>query len=271
MVVFLLMVQCDHKGETGKETIPFLKKNGEITQLIVDNKPFLMIAGELHNSTSSTVEYMEPVWARLKSMNLNTVLAAVTWELLEPEEGVYDYHLIDAMLQGARDHNLKLCLLWFGSWKNGESSYVPGWVKKDTERFFRVKNKEGKNIETLSPFCREARKADMKAFCSLMKYLSEIDKERTVILVQPENEVGVFQEMDYCPPALVAYEMEVPQELLTYLEVNKNILGQHLKEIWENNGSQKNGTWKEVFGDTPFAKEFFILQGTVRSCSIENP
>lgn len=91
-----------------------------------------------------------------------------------------------------------------------------------------------------------------------MKYLSEIDKERTVILVQPENEVGVFQEMDYCPPALVAYEKEVPQELLTYLEVNKNILGQHLKEIWENNGSQKNGTWKEVFGDTPFAKEFFM-------------
>lgn len=174
------MVQCDNKGGVKEETIPFLQKNGGAVQLMVNDEPFLMIAGELHNSTSSTVEYMEPVWARLKSMNLNTVLAAVTWELLEPEEGIFDYHLVDVMLQKARENDLRLCLLWFGSWKNGESSYVPGWVKKDTERFFRVKNKDGKNIETISPFCREARKADAKAFGALMKYLSEVDKERTV-------------------------------------------------------------------------------------------
>lgn len=252
------MVQCDNKEGVKKETIPFLQKNGGAVQLMVNDEPFLMIAGELHNSTSSTVEYMEPVWARLKSMNLNTVLAAVTWELLEPEEGIFDYHLVDEMLQKARENNLRLCLLWFGSWKNGESSYVPGWVKKDTERFFRVKNKDGKNIETISPFCREARKADAKAFGALMKYLSEVDKERTVILIQPENEVGVFQEIDYCPQALAEFENEVPEKLMAYLETNKDILNQHVKEIWESKGSLKAGTWKEVFGDTPFTKEFFM-------------
>lgn len=258
VITLLVMVQCDNKGGVKEETIPFLQKNGGALQLMVNDEPFLMIAGELHNSTSSTVEYMEPVWARLKSMNLNTVLAAVTWELLEPEEGIFDYHLVDVMLQKARENDLRLCLLWFGSWKNGESSYVPGWVKKDTERFFRVKNKDGKNIETISPFCREARKADAKAFGALMKYLSEVDKERTVILIQPENEVGVFQEIDYCPQALVGFEKEVPEKLMTYLEDNKDMLNQHVKEIWESKGSVKAGTWKEVFGDTPFTKEFFM-------------
>ena len=45
---------------------------------------------------------------------------------------------------------------------------------------------------------------------------------------------------------------------MTYFEDNKDMLNQHVKEIWESKGSVKAGTWKEVFGDTPFTKEFFM-------------
>ena len=42
-------------------TIPHLSKQGAATQLMVDGKPFLMLAGELHNSSSSSTEYMKPI------------------------------------------------------------------------------------------------------------------------------------------------------------------------------------------------------------------
>ena len=69
---------------------PQLRKKGEATQLIVAGKPFVMLAGELHNSSASGVEYMQQLWPRLKALGLNTVLAPVSWELLEPAEGQFD-------------------------------------------------------------------------------------------------------------------------------------------------------------------------------------
>ena len=116
-------------------SIPHLEKRGAVTQLIVDDKPFLALAGELHNSSSSSRQYMRPIWPRLARMNLNTVLAVVTWELIEPEEGKFDFTLVDGMIEDARRFNMRLVFLWFGSWKNGESSYPPYWVKTDGKRF----------------------------------------------------------------------------------------------------------------------------------------
>lgn len=240
-------------------SIPCLMKKGTTTQLVVDGRPFLMIAGELHNSSSSTIEYMEPIWKKLKDCHLNTVLAALTWEQFEPQEGVFDYTLVDSMINKAEENGLKLVLLWFGTWKNGESSYVPIWMKKDTKRFFRVRTKEGKNIETISPFCEEARKADVKAMCALMKHLAVFDRNRTVIMIQPENEVGVFQEMDFCSQAVAAFRKnKVPSKLIDYLRKKQKLLKEDIKNAWLGNGQKAEGTWTEVFGDTPYTKEFFM-------------
>lgn len=240
-----------------QQSIPYLSKKGSATQLMVNDKPFLMIAGELHNSSASTVENMEPLFPKLKSMNLNSVFVTVAWEQFEPREGEYDYTLIDAILKNARENDLKVALLWFASWKNGESSYPPLWVKKDTKRFYRVKTKEGKEIETLSPFCEATKKADAKAFAALMKYLKKVDKERTVILMQPQNEVGMFQDIDYNEASLKAYEQEVPKALMQYLKKHKNKLDAYLKNAWAKQNHKNTGTWKEVFGNTPEAKTFF--------------
>lgn len=119
------------------QELPQLKKEGNITRLYVDGKPFIMVAGELHNSTSSNLTYLKPIFPKLKEMGLNAVLASVAWEQFEPEEGKFDYSIIDGIISQARENKLKLCLLWFGSWKNGLSTYLPLWVKKDSRRFFK--------------------------------------------------------------------------------------------------------------------------------------
>lgn len=114
---------------------PRLERNGEATQLVVDGKPMLLIAGELSNSAASSATYMAPHWAKLRAMNLNTVLAPVSWELIEPVEGRFDWSSLDSMIREARANDLKLVLLWFGAYKNSMSTYVPGWVKRDQARF----------------------------------------------------------------------------------------------------------------------------------------
>ena len=92
-----------------------------------------------HNSSSSSLEYMEPIWPRLLDLHLNTVLAPVSWELVEPEEGRFDFALVDGLVEGARRHDLRLVFLWFGNWKNGRSSNAPAWVRSDDERFPRAR------------------------------------------------------------------------------------------------------------------------------------
>src|SRR4051812_36130699 len=118
-----------------KTTIPHLEKNGNTTQLIVQGKPFLILGGELHNSSTSGAEYMRPIWEQMKKKNLNTVIAPVYWELLEPQEGKFDFSLVDSMIYGARKQNLHLVILWFASWKNGYSTYVPTWIKDNSDKY----------------------------------------------------------------------------------------------------------------------------------------
>src|SRR5262245_7119105 len=177
-VVILLMTTAAFIAQE----IPHLRKQGTATQLIVDGKPFLIRGGELGNSSSSDIEYMRPVWPKLAKLNLNTVLIPVSWELIEPEEGKFDFTLIDGLLRDARLSGLKLVPLWFGSWKNSMSSYAPAWVKKDQKRFPRTQDKAGNGIEILSTFSEANMKADAAAFRAFMRHLREVDsRDRTVI------------------------------------------------------------------------------------------
>src|SRR6185437_12349352 len=128
--------------------IPHLEKRGSATQLIVDGKPFLILGGELHNSSSSSLDYMKPLWTGLAGMGLNTVVTPLSWELVEPVEGKYDFTLVDGLLAQAREVHERIVFLWLASWKNGMSSYAPVWVKQDTKRFSRVVVK-GREIELL--------------------------------------------------------------------------------------------------------------------------
>jgi hypothetical protein len=253
-ILFLIAVTPLFAQKTG---IPHLEKNGNTTQLIVKGKPFLILGGELHNSSTSGVAYMQPIWEQMKRKNLNTVIAPVYWELLEPAEGKFDYTLVDSMIYGARKQNLHLVILWFGSWKNGYSMYAPGWVKKDTEKFHRVKNKNGESFVVLSALNEASMKADAKAFKTLMQHIRQVDEKfQTVIMAQIENEVGLFYEpRDYSEEAIKAYDKGVPSDLTRYLVANKGKLQPELDSAWVANGSKKAGSWEEVFGKSVLVKD----------------
>lgn len=113
------------------QNVPMITKgkNGDF-QLLVHNKPFLMLGGELSNSATPDKERMEVIWPRLAERNINTVLAPVYWELLEPVEGKFDFTLVEAMITQARASDLKLVLLWFGTWKNS-MSFAPVTEKEE--------------------------------------------------------------------------------------------------------------------------------------------
>ena len=132
------------------------------------------------NNTATSLEYMKPVWPKLVEAKLNTVLAGVSWAQIEPEEGKFDFRVVDGVIQEARSHNLHLVLLWFASWKNGLSSYPPAWVKKDFERFPRAQIAgRAESIELLSPFSEANRDADARAFAALMRHVKEVDGRST--------------------------------------------------------------------------------------------
>lgn len=250
------------------DAIPHLEKTKNSVQLMVDGKPFIMLGGELHNSSTGSSHYMADIWQRMAAKNLNTVIAAVSWELVEPQEGKFDFRLVDDMLAGARKADLKLVLLWFGSWKNGVSTYVPGWVKKDLKRFPLVRYKDGEPSNTLSPFGQNSLKADLRAFSELMKHIKKADSEKhTVIAIQIENELGTLDMMssymnkdnramrDYSDMANKAFKGEVPTQLLQYLKANKKSLQPAIDSVWNANGQKMKGTWEEVFGKSQPAKK----------------
>ena len=241
-------------------SIPYLHKLGNSVQLIVDNKPFIILGGELGNSSFTSMEYMDSIWPRLQLLNLNTVLAPVYWELVEPKEGEFDFMLYDQLIWEARKHNLKLVLLWFGSWKNSMSSHAPAWVKKDQERFPRVQDDKGKSHEILTPFSQENLMADLKAFRAFMQHLKEFDREsHTVIMIQPENEIGMLPTArDYSLLANKKFAEDVPAEFIEYLKKNKNKLTPEFKEKWAANGYRETGNWKEIFGPGVHTDEIFM-------------
>lgn len=257
--LLVLWVTVVHAQQITK-AVPRLVKNGNTTQLLVDNKPYFILGGELGNSSASSTAYMKPIWPKLKKMNLNTVIAPVYWELMEPAEGKFNFSLVDDMILSARSNQMKLVLLWFGSWKNSMSCYAPEWVKTDLSRFPRAEDKNGKKQEILSPFSKSNLEADKRAFVKLMQHLKAIDGvQHTVIMMQVENEIGMLPDAR-CYEALAnnAFEQAVPDKLLNYLKDHRNSLFPETKDLWEKNDFKTNGNWETVFGKSLATDEAFM-------------
>ena len=257
--ITLFFMRCTQVQEK-TSSLPFLQQHEQATRLMVDGKPYLVLGGELHNSSSSSPEYMKDFWPLLKQAGLNTVLAVVSWDLIEPEEGRYDFSLVDSLLRDARKHDLRLILLWFGSWKNGQSHYIPEWVKKDYKRFPRVKAANGKSLEILTPVSTETRDADTRAYTAFMRHLKEVDsKHHTVIMIQIQNEVGILGDSrDRGDKANELFHSAVPETLMSWLKENEESLFSELLETWHAAGKKDAGAWEEVFGQGPATDELFM-------------
>jgi beta-galactosidase GanA len=239
--------------------VPVLRKDGEATQLVVNGRPMLMIGGELGNSSASSAAYMQPIWPRLKAMHLNTVLAPVSWELIEPVEGRFDFSSVDQLIRDARAHDMKLVILWFGAWKNSMSTYVPGWVKRDQTRFPRAQTPNGQGVDILSAFAPETLEADQRAFAALMRHIARVDDgPNTVVMMQVENEIGMLPvARDHGPLAEAAWRQPVPAELVRHLVAHRERLVPEMQRMWVERGARTEGSWEELFGPGDAAAEVF--------------
>jgi hypothetical protein len=227
--------------------LPKISKSGDSGQLIVDGKPYLILGGELGNSSAGTAAQADSILPRLAAMHVNTVLMPVAWERIEPVEGTYDFSILDHWIDTAREQHLHLVPLWFGSWKNGVSSYAPTWVKQDPKRFPRAESADGAKLETLSTLGTETHKADSTAFAALMKHLRQKDEnQQTVLMVQVENEVGYLGVgRDRSVTANRLFEGPVPPQLVQELQKDRDRLSPELRANFSPTGK----TWRAVFGD----------------------
>jgi beta-galactosidase GanA len=238
--------------------MPRLEAQGSARRLVVDGKPMLVLGGELGNSSASSQAYMARYWPKLKAMNLNTVLAPVSWELVEPKEGAYDFSSVDGLLKDARAQDMHLMILWFGAWKNSMSTYVPAWVKRDDARFPRAKAANGGSQEILSAFSAQTRDADAGAYAALLAHLKAVDAQGTVLMVQVENEIGMLPvAREWGPDANAAWAAPVPPELLKRLAAGGEAIEPELRALWRAHGAKTAGTWAQVFGDGDAGQEVF--------------
>ena len=254
------------------QELPRVELRGQATQLIVDGSPYLVLGGELHNSSPSSPEYMVPVWDRIGRNNVNTVIGVATWELAEPQEGRFDFTAVDDQIKQARAHGMRLVMIWFGAYKNAESTYAPSWVRRDEARFPRAQRDPGskpngvaaflRNGVALTPFNDRLADADARAFAALMRHLRQVDTAHTVILVQVENEVGLLADSrDRSSLANRAWTQPVPAALLNHLRRKRETLHPHLREVWAQQGYRTSGTWAQVFGTGKAADEIFMAWG----------
>ena len=210
--------------------------------LLVDGAPFLMLGAQCHNSSAWPCT-LPKVWAAIDDLHANTLEIPIYWEQFEPEPGKFDPSIVDLIIKGAREHDVRLVFLWFGTWKNGSGHYIPLWAKSRPEMFTHITGNRGRSVDSPSPLAEACMKADMKAFSALMRHLKSVDPVHTVIMIQVENEPGAWGSIrDYSPEAEKVFAEPVPAEFL--------------KALGGRNGAKSaGGNWREVFGDN--ADEYF--------------
>ena len=243
--MLILGVGCSLSLLVSANQLPqLIEKNGKHA-LFVDDAPFLILGAQTNNSSNYPAA-LKDVWPSVIKMQANTLSIPVAWEQIEPVEGQFDFSYLDVLLKEARQHKVKVVLLWFATWKNNAPHYAPAWVKLDNKRFPRVVKQDGDTLNSLSPLGKNTLEADKKAFVELMNYLKKKDKDNTVIMVQVQNEVGTYgSARDYSKMAESVFNAPVPDELIQKLKL-------------------KAGNWQSVFGKD--ADEFFHAYYIAKYC-----
>ncbi len=239
----------------------------------------LLLGGQLHNSSSSDLARARAAYDTVAAMGGNAVTATVSWHLVEPQEGVFDFSGVDALVDMARERGLALTLLWFGAYKNAASTYAPRWVRADTRRFPRAglgASSTGPGafsrpgMPVLSVFSPELCAADRRAFEALTEHLAATGAASAdggpLVMLQVENETGLLGAgRDHSAVADAAWAGLVPSALTDWLAAHTDARGTAAR-LWREHGSRCAGTWEEVFGEDVWAQETFMAAGFAAYC-----
>ena len=90
IVVSFLALLCCINIQAGVK----LQKQGSATQLVVNDKPMLLLAGELSNSAATSPADIRKALKKMKNSGVNSVFVPAYWEFVEPDEGKYDFALV---------------------------------------------------------------------------------------------------------------------------------------------------------------------------------
>jgi Beta-galactosidase len=178
--------------------------------LFVEGLPFFVLAAELPWHQSHYGRYRETMgdWDYLypaaRKMHLNTLKVPVKWSQIEPEKGVFDFAYVDHVKALADANGLKLILGWFGHYASGSSGniysnldnylFAPMDIVEDEKTYPRAVDADGKSYHAIISYdCDAVIEREAAAFRAFMRHIREIDaRSRTVIMIQVENEISVF-------------------------------------------------------------------------------
>lgn len=243
----VLLSCCLHAQATTRHPLPRIVHRDGRYALLVDGAPYLMLGAQINNS-SAWPAMLPKVWPAIGFLHANTVEMPVYWEQFEPSPDHFDYSVLDTLLAQAREHHVHLVLLWFGTWKNGSGHYMPEWMKLAPDRYPRMIGADGRPIDSPSPYAAATLHADIQAFTALMRHLKIADPQRTVLMVQVENEPGTWGSVrDYSPAAQKLFKAPVPARMLRALH---------------KQAATPSADWQSVFGDD--AEEFFQAWSVAR-------
>ena len=243
-------------AQTGRP-IPRLEHRDGRFDLMVDGRPFLILGGQAMNESVIKPEDRARIFEALTGLHANTGIVPIHWGVIEPRPGTFDFTMVDDLINHARESGVRLVLLWFGTWKNGEMAYTPQWLKDDRTTYRRAIGFKGEELQTITPLSEATRKADIRAFTALMQHIRKIDEaQRTVIMMQVENEPGLIgTDRDYSEESDRLFNAQVPAELMSYLHRHRNRLTSSMRAQLARLGFRRSGAWSEVFGD--YAPEAF--------------
>jgi hypothetical protein len=221
--------QRQRAARTAPPIPQLVSENGKHT-FMVDGQPFIILGAQMWNSSGWPV-IMDKTWPHLRQLHCNTLEVPIYWEQIEPEPGKFDFSILDKLILDTRREGMRLVLLWFASYKNGESKYAPAWVKQNPQEYPRMLDAAGRPVLVLSTLSEKNRDADSRAFAAVMRRIRQLDEQhRTVIMVQPQNEPGSLgTDRDYSEAATRLFKGQVPAQLVTALQ-------------------KQPGTWEQVFG-----------------------
>ncbi len=236
-------------AQVEERPIPRLVHKDGRFALFVDDAPYLILGVEDQDLGLESTWPLHPKdWAAMEYLHANTIEIPIYWDQIEPQPGQFDFTSIDRLLTEARQHNVRLVLLWFATWKNGSQHYMPDWMLLDPGRYSHMINRNGQAVDSPSPFATASLEADKRAFAAVMGHLKEADAQRTVIMVQVENEPGSWESVrDFSPAAQRFFEAPVPPEILRAMHVKT---------------ASASPNWQEAFG--PDADEYFNAWSVAR-------